>query len=76
MGQKAKNAGKKQSKVSDKLADSKSVSHNFSKKEVREKIIRTREYHNLDIAINLPENLCDKYKNICDDMWGNKSFPA
>jgi len=52
------------------------VINNFSKKEVREKIIRTREYHNLDIAINLPENLCDKYKNICDDMWGNKSFPA
>ena len=74
MGQKAKNAGKKKSKICTKIADAKSLKHNVPRHARRRVIDISGEEHLLNVALKLPECLCDKYETIAFEMWQNKQY--
>ena len=74
MGQKAKNAGKKKSKICTKIADAKSLKHNVPRHARKKMIDISGEQHLLDVALKLPECLCDDYEEIAFNMWQKKQF--
>jgi hypothetical protein len=73
MGQKAKNSGKKKSKVCAKLADSKSLKHNIPRDHRKKVETTTIEDHRLAVALFCPPILNDIYKTIAKDLWEKKT---
>ena len=73
MGQKAKNAGKKKSKICTKIADGKSLKHNIPREQRKKVETTTIENHRLGVALFCPPILNDDYKTIAEDLWEKKT---
>jgi|DEB0MinimDraft_6_1074348.scaffolds.fasta_scaffold173678_1 hypothetical protein len=73
MGQKARNAGKKKSKICTKIADAKSLKHNIPREHRKKVEITTIENHILGVALFCPPILNDNYKTIAEDLWEKKT---
>tara|TARA_R100001591_G_scaffold93197_2_gene99038 strand:- start:2317 stop:2607 length:291 start_codon:yes stop_codon:yes gene_type:complete len=78
MGQKARNAGKKQSKVCTKLADTKSLKHNIGRKQRMKVKEISKDQNLLETALLCPEFCVNgegpyHYTDLADWIWESKT---